>query len=196
MPLTDGEQILKGLREARKFFEQVSLLIQTADDLLAAEGWEVLSSWQCTELLGHVSRPKEWMPTNVYRYYVVDEDSELNKDLALLLGVLLEPEKAWAGFKEPWITWGLLQFSSEKNAREFKDWAWVDVHSESEYPPDGHPYQYKRTSEDRGEEQAELVFYSTMALPLVQIQSAEDLKEKVIKPLLDEIKQVSNRRQP
>lgn len=192
MLTADGQQILAGLAETRKFFEQVSLLIRTAEDCLRDAGWDNLFGNKCAEITGHLYKPRSWMPTDIYRFFVASEDSEENRDLILFVGVLLDREGAWSGFKEPWITCGLYQFSPDVNVREFRYWDWVRAHLDDQHDPDGDFYVYVCSPEEQQEYDG-LMYEAIMALPLVAITSAEDLKQKFIDPLLQEISRVPNR---
>lgn len=184
----DGNQILTGLSETRRFLEQVSLLIQTAEDVLRAKGWDTPFGNKCTHVSGGLYHPEKWMPAEVYRFFVVDEDSEENSDLVLFVGVLLDSETAWSGFTEPWVTCGLYRFDTEKSAvRRFSHWDWVHAILDDKHDADGvfHDYQF---SPEEQEECDGLVYQSIMALPLTAIDSAQALERKIVEPLLERVR--------
>ena len=189
MTETNGSQILSGLGETRKFFEQVSLLIRTAEDTLRDEGWETLFGNKCTDITGHLYKPANWMPTKIYRFFVSDEDNENNKDKLLFVGVLLDSAENWGGFREPWVTCGLYWFKPDFDVRKFIHWGWVSEHLDCEQDPDGLFHDYELTTEDQ--EEYNLVYETTMALPIVDIDSAQVLKEKIIEPLLTKFAEVA-----
>ena len=188
MTETDGRQILTGLAETRKLFEQISMLIRTAEDILRDEGWETLFGNKCADITGHLYKPARWMPSEVYRFFVAGEDSEVDKDKVLFVGVLLEDKGGWGGFREPWVTCGLYQFNADKDVSKFTHWSWVAAHLEYKYDPDGAFHESEFTSE---EQEDGLVYMATMALPLVSLDSAQALKEKIIEPLLQNISEAS-----
>ncbi|MBT9132499.1 MAG: hypothetical protein DDT32_01224 [Syntrophomonadaceae bacterium] len=186
MTATDGQQILDGLIQTRKFFEQISLLLRTAEDLLKESGWDNhSSSMKSSDTTSHLYHPRKWMPKEVSRFFVNEE----HKDLLTYVGVLLDQEGAWRGFNEPWITCGLFQFLPDKNPHEkFNSLSWVTQHLVDERDPDGNFYTYEWPPEEQ--EGLNLLYDATLALPLVQIRSAEDLKQKIIVPLLEEVRKV------
>jgi hypothetical protein len=182
-----GHQILIGLIETRKFFDQISLLIRTTEDLLRDEGWEPLLGNKCADLSAHLYRPKKWMPREIYRFFIVSEDGEENRDMVIFTGVLLDVENAWGGFQEPWVTCGLYQFNTEKfDVTKFGYWDWVRAHLDDKHDADGIFHEYKCSPEEQ-EEWEGLVYQATSALPLTAIDSAQALKQKLIEPLLQKV---------
>ena len=151
MTETNGRQILTGLAETRKFFEQVSMLIRTAEDILRDEGWEAVFGNKCADVTSHLYHPKKWMPSEVYRFFVAGEDSEVDKDKVLFIGVLLEDKDGWGGFQEPWVTCGLYQFNVDKDVSKSIDWSWVTTHLYDKYDADGTFQDYECSPEDQDE---------------------------------------------
>ncbi len=185
-----GKQILTGLSDTREFFEQVSLLIRTAEEFLRDKGWDTLFGNKCTDITAHLYKPRKWMPTEIYRFFVAGEDSEENKDMVLFVGVLLDSDGAWGGFKEPWVTCGLYHFNNEKfDVRKFSYWNWVRAHLDDKHDVDGVFHDYECSPEEQ-EEWEGPVYQATMALPLTAIDSAQALKSKIIEPLLQKISEI------
>lgn len=191
MAREDGQQILKGLAETREFFKQISLMLRTAEELFSERGWEdATGGKKCSNITSHLYHPESWMPQDICRLYLSTAENEENKDLILCVGVLLDREKAWGGFKEPWITCGLYQFAPGRKPERPQGgeaW-WVTTHLDDKHDPDGTFYRCTYSSEEQ--EQWGIVYQATMALPLVQITSADDLRQKVVDPLLEEISKV------
>ncbi len=191
MTETNGRQILTGLAETREFFQQVSLLIRTAEDSLRDEGWVTLFGNKCTDIKGHLYEPKNWMPTKIYRFFVEEEEDGDNKDKVLFVGVLLDGAGSWSGFQEPWVTCGLYQFNTEKfDVTKFSYWDWVRAHLDDKHDADGVFHEYECSPEEQ-EEWEGLIYQATMALPLTAIDSAQTLKEKIIEPLLLKVAEVA-----
>ncbi|MBT9147553.1 MAG: hypothetical protein DDT32_01312 [Syntrophomonadaceae bacterium] len=192
MTATDGQQILEGLIQTRKFFEQISLLLRTAEDLLKESGWDNhSSSMKSSDITSHLYQPRKWMPREVSRFFINEE----HEDILIYVGVLLGQEGNWGGFKEPWITCGLFQFLPDKNPREkFTNLLWVTQHLADESDPDGTFHTHKWPPEKQ--EELNLLYDATLALSLVQITSAQDLKQKIIVPLLEEVSKVPQNKLP
>jgi hypothetical protein len=133
------------------------------------------------------------MPSTIFRFYrMVEEGSECTSQ-ALFIGILLDRNNNnWGGFTEPWLTYGLYEFDSEETLDKFKDWSWVEGPFDDQNDPDGKFTRVKVEDVEDVDSREEwdpvgLVYQALAALPLVKIQSAEDLKDLVIDPLLLEL---------
>jgi len=193
MSIANGPQILAGLVETRKFLQQVALLIEAADGFLRNAGWSRLHGNRATYIADVKTKPRNWMPEYIFSFFSADKGNKDNKNLGLFVGVLLDREGVWAGFKEPWVTCGLFKFSAEIGTKKFEQkHGWVTVHLKRERDPDGKFYDRKLSPEEQ-ERLDGLVYEASMALPLMSIKGMEDLKQKVIDPLLKQIEKVSGR---
>jgi len=186
MEISNGKQILKGLAETRSFFGKVSLMLRTADDLMGENQWKKLDNRTCF-LSGVIYNPKYWMPVNLHRYYTADENMENNKDLLVFIAVLLDRDNAWSGFDEPWITCGFFKFRPKKDPKV--GWRWDDNLEESylELKKEANGEFQLHTYSEKEEYGDRLVYEEYMALPLVEITSADELKAKIVDPLLGRI---------
>jgi len=186
-PIT-GSQILQGLKDARDFFKQISLLMKTSEELIQNKGWNALFGNKCADLSAHLSRPEKWLPREVYRFFISDEDNEKNKDLILYVGILLEDEESRSRFQEPWITCGVFKYDTELfDVKKFSDWEFVWTYlNEYELEADGH-FEDEDCNQDENNDAPEFLFQTTMALPLTAIDSADKLEELVIDPLLRKV---------
>lgn len=185
-----GQQILQGLADAAKFYEQVSLLVRTAEEQLVEAGWtSYTNSMKAADISSHLYQPHKWMPRDIARFYL-NEDM---KGILVYIGVLLNPEHSWQGFTEPWLTCGLLQFAPDIDPTENLRLSLVEAHLEDEYEANGEFQRYQWAAEDIGSPDSEGETYrSTMALPLVELASADDLKNRVITPLLEEVERAKS----
>jgi hypothetical protein len=187
-----GMQIPEGLAQARRFLGEISLFLQAADGMLEEVGWECSSGNRCTDLTGHVLRPKEWMPRTLHRFYglpVGDEGGE-GKLVTLFLGVLLDRAPGGGGFQEPWLTYGLFEHLIDYRYT----WSeWVEASLDDGHEPDGIFHFGDKSSEDPGYDPA--LYHQVMAgIPLISIESSDDLKRIVIDPLLRVAQERSGRR--
>jgi len=156
--------------------------------MLGEASWECFSTNRCTDLTGHVHRPNQWIPQTIYRLYALpsDENSEAENDVILFLGVLLDRKGAWSGFQEPWLTFGLYQFIPGQSPRRFRYEDWVKAPLEDEHDPDGSFKTWEKSGNDPLDNEG-LLYQAVAAVPLITIQSSEDLKRDVIDPLLDRV---------
>jgi hypothetical protein len=190
MEISDtGKQLLLSLKETRKFFEQVSLLMRTVEDELAGKGWgNGLKNFskRSSDISSDLYQPQKWMPRMVSRLFVNEE----NKNIVLYVGVYFDVETDWEGFDQPWLTCGLLKFAPNQNTMDNPSIGWIDVHLVDEHPADGEFYRFTWEQDqipDDGE------FYrSSMARPLIEFQNANDITTKIVIPLMEELKYASN----
>ena len=184
-----GQQMLEGLAQARAFFKQVSLMLRTAEDLLYEAGLESICGNKTSNITSHLHKAEGWIPQDIYRFYVESTEEERgNKGLVTFIGVLLDREGAWAGFREPWVTCGIYQFSREQDPKSFHYWEWVTAALDDEHEPDGSFHDHQCTEEEQQEDN--LLYQAVMALPLVEISDAESLKRRIVDPLLKKIEEI------
>ena len=188
-----GMQILAGLAQARRFLGEISLLLQAADSMLGEVGWECSSGNRCTDLTGHVLKPKEWMPRTIYRSWglPVGDNEEGGKLISLFLGVLLDREATESRFQEPWLTYGMFEHLTDYKRYTAVEWAEEPL--DDGHEPDGIFRSWDNSPEDPGDDPA-LLHQTIAAIPLISIESADDLKGIVINPLLRVAQEKSGRR--
>ncbi|MBI3300798.1 MAG: hypothetical protein HYZ72_01780, partial [Deltaproteobacteria bacterium] len=67
----DGKNIVTMLRQLRRLCEQISLLLITADGLMADEGWKAKETGYMFAGISYtLSRPRFWIPQNFFRFYI------------------------------------------------------------------------------------------------------------------------------
>ena len=186
LPSETGKQILSGLAETRRFFGQVSQLMQAADGMLAEEGWEAFSTNRCTDLTGSLLHPRRWMAQNIYRFYRLSDgdNTGAGDDIIIVLGVVLDRYGAWVGFQEPWLTFGRYQYFPGHNPWKFRLEDWIDVPLENKVDPDG-TFSTWDNPENDPEIDEGLLHQAYGAVPLVSIQDASDIKNTVVDPLIE-----------
>jgi hypothetical protein len=182
-----GSSILRAISDMREFLGQVSSLIRTAEDSLLAEGWESNTGNRCIDIKNHISMPNEWMPHEIYRFYT---NIEKHGGMVLFLGVLLDLGEKSDLFTEPWVTCGIFQFADKQTAQNHKDIEWVWASLDDKYDPDG-TFSRSNIDPEEQEEYGGLIYQSFMAIPLIDINDANDIKNKIIDPLIKEIKETN-----
>lgn len=188
----DGKNILQGLRQTREFLKQVSLLMQSAEEIVSNKGWrEIAGSRQSSNITSDLYDPDRWMPRDVYRLYVSAEADAPERDIIIYLAVHLDQNGAWGGFKEPWVTCGLCQFLPGKRPDKVRPIEYVKAHLENKQEPNGEfrLYDHQETKSD-WYTSIGLCREKSMALPLVEVRSAADLSAKVVNPLLQKVEEL------
>ena len=67
---TEGQDILRVFQDLRKLFEQVGLLLSTADQIMGEAGWEPKAGNTCLyESSAALYAPKQWMPYYLFRLF-------------------------------------------------------------------------------------------------------------------------------
>jgi hypothetical protein len=85
----------------------------------------------------------------------------------------------------------MCRFLPGKKPEKLRYEEWVSVHLDNEHEPDGRFYEYPHSEGDEWYDNLGLSYEVSMALPLVEIASADDLKRKVLSPLLEQASKVS-----
>ena len=182
-----GPEIFQSLRETRRFFREVSLLIQSVESMLGRAGWECASGNRCVVVTGHILRPEQWMPSTVYRFYRPMEDHPFPTDVSLFLGVLLDRQGgAWAGFQEPWLTFGVFRLTGGRAEELQQHSDWVAAPLNDRHEPNGQFHRWSRPPDDEVEYEGGLTYQAVAALPLVMVRDEAGLWKDVIGPLLKE----------
>jgi len=187
-----GQQILRGLSEMREFFRQVSLLLRTAEDLLYEKGWrDMFNSAKSCDLTSDLGQPGKWMPRDIYRLYITTEDDSRYRDIIVYLSVHLDQEGAWKGFKEPWISCGVCKFLADRRPDKVRPSDYIRAHLENEHDPDGVFWIYSHEAGEEWYDDVGITYEASMALPLVEIRSSEELKQKIMQPLSTQIEEAT-----
>ena len=166
----DSEAIIKTFSQIKKIYEQVSLLLTTADDMMAQEQWATDISTVLYDTAITLHNYDKWLPSIIRRTYINDK----YKDLRRYIAVRIDDDTV--DF-EPLVIGTTLQGLFE-NTLEFRSW---DAYWWWKEKGDGVIKEPKvvYSSEDR-----ELSEIHSFACPLVDITDSEKLRECIIAPLL------------
>jgi hypothetical protein len=185
---TDGENILKVIKQTRSICEQISLLLRTIDEQMKKAGWNSEGNTAIVESSLSILQPLQWMPSDVFRFY----RNENCPNRLAYVSVLLDDDK-WKEYtiKEPLITAGFFDYGQTKVGQQGDNWLyWYARYygylaKEKGLNPDGHPFHFDprtaRTGDDWGKFESAEVF----ALPLTTITSSHDAKSKITDKLLE-----------
>lgn len=188
---TDGENILKVIKQTRSICEQISLLLRTVDEQMKKAGWDSEGNTAIAESSSSIQQPAQWLPSEVFRFY---RHKDYPNRLAYV-SILLDDDK-WKEYtiKEPLVTAGFFDYGQVKVGEQGDNWLyWYARYygylaKDKGLSPDGQHFHFDpRTARtgDWGEFESAEVF----ALPLTSITNADDAKSKITDKLLELVKE-------
>jgi len=186
----DGPKILEAIRYTRNLMEQVALLLQTSDKLLGEIGWECIhGNTTHYESSASLLIPKHWIPKDAFRFYMLADKSW---NAIIVVSVLIDDvSEGYSAFNEPLITAACLvndrNISYDDVRKNGYHYWWARYHGWDSGDKNGKISEIGH--EDLEEEQESEILYSvgraTFGYPLVAIKDANDLKAKIVDPLID-----------
>lgn len=175
-----GTRVVLAMKELRKLFREVRRLVDVAErELDEAGGWETQFGNKSWDASSHIGTPSRWMPDTIYRYFA-DEDRQT---LLLLAIHLCEPE--YEQLTEPWVAFGYYRYREGEQVPEKVPSGWQWLHLEAQHPPDGTLAEHRYTEDAKYGDV--LSSQASLALPLMAIQTIEDLRTKVLQPVLEHL---------
>ena len=190
MEMEKGEGILKAIRFVRDFMKQVSLVLQDADRLMGDHGWECVHRNIATKGGSNAleGAPK-WLPYWACRFYAAtDEDSNT---LVCISVVMDDKHGEYQNFTEPLLAGAVWTFDDEITHDDIlnrKGWGlgWCDANAISDDIHDGRIVAHPRETWSEEEQQGDLHCLGewSFGYPIIQLSSAADIEQKIVKPLL------------
>lgn len=188
-----GKDVLQLAQDMRLLHTQIADLLGTADDLVSREGWKWAQSGVPVHafLSGSIDVPKQWMPSEFFRFYKHDAKSSM---LAFVAVVLLPHANEEFTLEEPVVTAGWFSFVGKSVPTLSVQNLWYcrwHLYSK-ERKLDGLIKEARVADYPRAE--VEKYGYSfdrarTLAVPLAGITAAAELESRVIKPLLADMRE-------
>lgn len=186
-----SEDVVACFRELREFCENVGALLTEANELMKGAGWEHI--WKFTPVIQVCTKLDDdatcWLPDTFFCYYE-NNDSHLLPFIAVLVDDLYADDYDPDRVTEPLITAGWLGYPSGTNAKDEwdKDYGVHYSHLWMKDRRDDGTFCSGEARDVWEDDETEAgVTISTFAVPLDQIESSDDLEEKVVRPLLDRI---------
>lgn len=178
-----GDGITTALRSTADFFESLANLLQSAAAQMAPAGWKPLNNTALYGGSASILNPRQWLPQDAFRLMALAG----NTDLLAFISVLLDDYNDPAAVPQPLLSAGWLDFSPGAF-----DTRYVNTFSRiflalDDQRADGvlRPAAPERI--DRGQRHGMSQAW-VLALPLVEISSAEVLEQRVVSPLLEGLK--------
>lgn len=183
----DGKNLMAVLQSLRRFCEQVSLLLGTADGLIGEEGWKSETSTLFAGTSYILSWPRFWIPQYFVRFYKRDD----LRHIMAFVAVLLDDAENKTNLEEPLLTAGWFDYGHGKEVKKQWDYHYARWHLKMPGRRDDGELQ-SEDSTTWPNESLPFVRVATLGLPLTSVVDTESLKNKVINPLIREMKRAEH----
>jgi len=188
----DGKNMLNLFKELKEVNGKISLLLQDIEAHMKKEGWEADDSTVMSDTSASVYSPEKWFPCFLFRFY----KNTKRKNILAYVSVLLDDDiyGHYNIVDEPLITAGYFEYDKSKDIGE----DWIYEYSKwfgytENHKINGKIKPYKNWKDDFGKifklkyekvyEQIEN--WECFGLPLTSIANSQDIKTKIVTPLLN-----------
>lgn len=202
----DGKNIVKLMTEIRTLCKEISALLETADRIVERDNWSSINnrSSTVTEAVSKdLGKPFEWVPEFLFRFYT---NKQSCPHILLYVAVILDNRKndpaytpkGKERFEEPILTAGYFDYGNEEVVEEN---VWKEAYCKGHFFSNDLCYDGKIWPVEpkemkcfaKQEKDKNLVKFTlplklkSLALPLIDISDPNNLKERVIDPLLTDM---------
>jgi len=186
-----GSNLLQLIQEARIYCKNLGNLLGTCDNLMAEMGWKGDYSNQAIfEASNNLNYPAFWIPNEVFRFYKSDRHPQLLCFVSVLMD---DREKEYSNFLlEPAITAGWFDYGKNKEPENNWEFWYSRFHGYNSSPLNYEGTLFKENPNlwEDGEKYP-FEWACTFGLPLVSVTNAEELKQKIVEPLIKNLTQFS-----
>ena len=179
----NGQRAMKVILQMKRLYEEMSLLLRTADKCMEKSGWKSLSNYAMSWSY-HIEWPTWWLPQDIYRFYKKDDAKHV---LAFVSAALFD-RGSDDKLSEPLLCAGWFDYGAEFEG-VFDTGSpnlvrWAHWHVSQEVREDDGNIRKART-----EMTADDKFQSawTMGLPLTEISTTDELLKRVVDPIVQGI---------
>jgi len=185
---TDGANVVATLRHLRTFFQEIGLLLGSADNLIEKHSWKRTGNLVYGRMSYTLSEPQKWLQQDIFRLY----RSEHSKNVLMSVTVILDDIENPSRVTEPLLTAGCFDYPSEKELG-------IQLQHFNYSLPRWHLNMPGRiddgtiiTAEYNPTQISGFVKVATLGVPLVSIETTTILEQRVILPLITELNARSN----
>ena len=183
----EGQNILNLFRQTRQVCEQVSLLLQTADEQMKKADWKPDKSLAVSDMSYSVLSPTQWIPIAAFRYYFNQKYRNLIACVSVLLCDHFDEKYT---LKEPVVTGLCFDYGKGHEETIYEYWYARYFGYLSNNKPlelNGEPFEFDNRNVDqdhKGNFEKGVLF----ALPLISLKNGQDVKLRVTDRLLGLLK--------
>lgn len=185
----DGKNILRMIKENKKIFEEIALLLKTSDELMQKRGWDNVGSGATNNMSKSLNEPHKWLPHYLFRIYFKEEHEHILAYVSILLDD--DIHKSYDDIiTEPLITAGYFDYGEGNKVKEYESWytKWYG-YCMKKGREDGIIYEaknnWKKEWEENFSEKFHFEYYKCFGIPLISITNASELESKIVNQLLD-----------
>jgi hypothetical protein len=186
----DGKKILEAVRQMKKIFGDISLLLREVDSIMEREEWlSKTGSTIWSYGSQSIYNPDRWMPNELFRFYWNKEYPYYLVFVSILLDNDIEED--YYTIEEPLITAGFFDYGGKKiDKNEWKKYwyaRWYGYIDKEKRKNDGKPILVN-PKKDWGEDWHPFKSSYCFGLPLTSIKNYSDVENKIVKPLIELLK--------
>lgn len=182
-----SQNVVVLMQQVRQLFEETAKLLQDADKLMIEHEWSPLDV-QAVQLRYKVRTPGVWFPQDAFRLYTHEDDA--HQRLLSFVSAIFHDREDDQLVKQGLLSAGWL--THKAGIKPASLWLY-------DYP---HAHVWKSGRRDDGvltteppddylKQKYPVESVTTLAVPLFDIQSQDDLRTKVMEPMLDGLQKVT-----
>ena len=184
MKSESGANIVAGVEQFRKLYREIGRLLEQADGQMDDGGWKTRSR-RCVDGSTQLSQPQDWLRTAVFRLY----DCKSQKNLLAFITVFICDPEGQDRIEEPLVVAGWCDYGVGKEAEPGLAWVWKwsICHLEHKEPKFDGSIIVEEDADWLETTRFGVVRFGSLAYPLLSIGTPEELKVRIIDPLLGAI---------
>jgi hypothetical protein len=188
-----GKNLLKLIKETKKIYEQISMLLRTVDEQMGERDWDDVGGTVTSDKSGSLYNPEKWSPYYLFRFYTSDK----NKNKLAYVSVLIDDDvDEWYKITdEPLITAGYFKYNKKNINDDDYYWSFAQLFGFMEkHQKNGKIESYNNWKNDLKKTGIygnyidiikPIEKWKCFRLPLTSISSSQDIETKIITPLID-----------
>ena len=124
--MSEGEEIVRLMRELHCLYRESANLLQAADGLFMSKGWSTPTDSTCKTGSNSLSKPEAWFAQDVHRFYKRSDDK--HERLLTFISVIFYDRDEPSRITEPLVTTGLFDYGSDKKVENKWDYFFARAH--------------------------------------------------------------------
>ena len=190
----NGEAIVQLFAKVRQICEQVSLLLQTADEQMSKAGFKSEGNTAIDGISYAIYNGRQWIPTTAFRFY---RHANYPRKLAFISVLFDSHTDRTYLLKEPYVTAGILDFGENDASLQGNYWYsryFGFLLKDPQLNPDGNPISFDNAKLEK-DLQGDFKNGAVFAVPLVSITNSDEIKLQIVNKLINLFKNTENKTQ-
>ena len=181
-----GKEILKSTQNFREYLKDIGRLLSTAEDMLKNQDYETAGNQAVDKVeSADIRWPDWWFPQDAFRFLHKD-----NARLLVVISVIIDNIKNQDSLEQPIVSAAWYKYKEESIKYNWNPSFSRNVLELESFKPDGSmtPIPLDRITPPTQIKGGAISSCKVLAVPLVDIASPKDIKERIITPLLESLK--------